>query len=112
MLREDATSSVINQKCESQKGGDKKTKHAKFSEKNEHFLPALLPTTYDMLKKEHQQNFCDNLCFNIASEYTILVLLVSLLRVALRVVVVSLQSLNQTTCLIFKHLFKMEAKSV
>ena len=36
-------SSVIRQKGESQNGCFKKTKHAKFSEKNEHFLPPNIP---------------------------------------------------------------------
>ena len=37
------SSSVISQKSESQNGGNKKTKQAKFSEENEYFLS---PVTY------------------------------------------------------------------
>ena len=38
-MEESINSSVITQNDESQHGGKKKTKHAKLSEKKEHFLP-------------------------------------------------------------------------
>ena len=46
---------TIRQKCESQNGRSKKTKHTKFFRKNEHFLPQKLLAVN--LKKINFENF-------------------------------------------------------